>query len=266
MDKETKRWHYFGQPFVARYVRFNVLTWRTRIAMRVGVIGCLFDGQCPDGFFRVNNYSECVPNLAYHRSTWINDKRHSWTHWEFGNSNYAVDGISGNSGGADTSADDYDQQHQQQSTTMQKCALLDNYFVETPVWMVDLAETVPIHGVVIVSWPHHYIDNNIERLTIAYDKSAKFITTTTTTAGGGGGGAVNQTLSATGIGGGGGGGGHHSLKTCARIGADQLRRSSRIHVTCDTHAVARYVYIIGFGVDKHSRHLFSAILCEVYVY
>ena len=165
-----------------------------------------------------------MPNLSYHRTTWINDKRHSWTNWEFGNSNYAVDGFG-----------DYEK-------SMQKCALLDNYFVETPIWMVDLTEVVAIHGVIIVSWPQHYSQNHIQRLTVAFDKNSKFITQNTT-----------QSFS-------------ESLKICGHISIEQLRNNSRIHINCETHAIGRYVYIIAFGGDKYSRLLFSAILCEVYVY
>ena len=164
-----------------------------------------------------------VQNLAYRRNTWINDKRHSWTNWEFGNSNYAVDGFG-----------DYEK-------SMQRCALIDNYFVETPIWMVDLTEVVAIHGVVIVSWPQHYAQNHIEKLTIAYDKNSKFITNS------------NQSLS-------------DSLKTCGHIASDQLRTRSRFHLSCETHALGRYLYIIAIGGDQYSRLLFSAILCEVYVY
>ena len=107
--------------------------------------------------------------------------------------------------------------------------------------MVDLTEVVAIHGVVVVSWPQHYAQNHIQKLTIAYDKNSKFITNT------------NQSFS-------------ESLKVCGHLSSQQLKASSRIHVSCETHAIGRYVYIIAFGGDNYSRLLFSAILCEVYVY
>ena len=59
MDKETKRWHFFDTPIIARFIRFNPMTWKSRISMRIGVMGCLSQGLCPNGFFRVNNNSEC---------------------------------------------------------------------------------------------------------------------------------------------------------------------------------------------------------------
>jgi hypothetical protein len=59
MDKDTRRWHYFNRPIIARFIRFNPISWKTRISMRIGVIGCLNTGFCPNGFFRVNNNSEC---------------------------------------------------------------------------------------------------------------------------------------------------------------------------------------------------------------
>jgi len=31
--------------------------------------------------------------------------------------------------------------------------VLDNFYVETPVWMVDLGKKVTVSGVVIVTWP-----------------------------------------------------------------------------------------------------------------
>jgi len=59
MDKETRRWHYLNRPIIARFIRFNPVSFRVKISMRVGVIGCLNLGICPNGFVRVNNNSEC---------------------------------------------------------------------------------------------------------------------------------------------------------------------------------------------------------------
>lgn len=73
-----------------------------------------------------------VENLAYHHNTWLNDKRHLWKDWKYGRASLAVDGDS--------------------DATLHRCAILDNYFVENPVWMVDLGKKHNINGVVIATW------------------------------------------------------------------------------------------------------------------
>lgn len=45
MDKNTERRHYFNQPFTARYVRVHPITWRGRVSMRLGLIGCQLQGM-----------------------------------------------------------------------------------------------------------------------------------------------------------------------------------------------------------------------------
>jgi len=37
-------------------------------------------------------------------------------------------------------------------TTLPNCAIMDNYYVETPIWMVDLGKEMTINGVVVVTW------------------------------------------------------------------------------------------------------------------
>ena len=73
-----------------------------------------------------------VENLAYHHNTWLNDKRHLWKDWKYGRASLAVDGDS--------------------DASLHRCAILDNYFVENPVWMVDLGKKSNINGVVIATW------------------------------------------------------------------------------------------------------------------
>lgn len=51
--------HYLTTPIVARYVRVHPVTWRGKIAMRVGLLGCRHKGPCGPGFFRVNGKSSC---------------------------------------------------------------------------------------------------------------------------------------------------------------------------------------------------------------
>ncbi|THD27537.1 Coagulation factor 5 8 type C terminal [Fasciola hepatica] len=70
-DRVVERVHYLASPFIARYVRIHPIDWRSRIAMRVGLLGCRQKGPCSTGFFRINNESSCVANLAYKKSAWI---------------------------------------------------------------------------------------------------------------------------------------------------------------------------------------------------
>nr|CAH8853632.1 unnamed protein product [Trichobilharzia regenti] len=70
-EQVSERVHYLATPFVARYVRIHPVNWRSRIAMRVGLIGCKQKGSCGAGFFRINNESSCVANLAYKKNAWL---------------------------------------------------------------------------------------------------------------------------------------------------------------------------------------------------
>ena len=59
MDIKTERRHYLNVPMAARYIRIHPLTWRKRIGLRAGVIGCPHAGECGPGFLRVNNKAGC---------------------------------------------------------------------------------------------------------------------------------------------------------------------------------------------------------------
>lgn len=74
-----------------------------------------------------------VENLAYRHETWVNDRRYSFAQWTDGHSSFAVDG--------DTSA-----------AHPKSCAILDNYFVDQPVWMVDLGRSTRVRGLVVLTW------------------------------------------------------------------------------------------------------------------
>ena len=73
-----------------------------------------------------------VENLAYKKEVWSNDKRHFWKDWKYGHASLAVDGI--------------------EDSLLPKCAIIDNYYAEVPIWMVDLGKKRDITGVVIVTW------------------------------------------------------------------------------------------------------------------
>ena len=73
-----------------------------------------------------------VANQAFQGKTWVNDKRHTWKQWKYGHSTLAVDG--------------------QENTNLPNCAIMDNYYVDKPVFMVDLGSQSQINGVVILTW------------------------------------------------------------------------------------------------------------------
>lgn len=225
MDKNTERRHYFNQPFVARYVRVHPITWKGRVSMRLGLIGCPQKGECGPGFFRVHAGSECVENLAFKKDTWVNDKRHSWIGWKDGHSSYAVDG--------------------DEDTHLKRCAILDNYYVDYPVWMVDLGSTQQVKGVVITTWQGKGEDRsnvyrdylyNLEKLTVFVENKPRLESSTSGS----------------------------KCASISRINNALFRRT--LHFECPSHLRGRYVYVKAYGVPSRWNRLYSAILCEVRVY
>ena len=62
----------------------------------------------------------------------MNDKRHTWSQWRYGHSDLAVDG--------------------KLDTNLPNCAIMDNYYVNKPLWRVDLGAEVTVNGAVILTW------------------------------------------------------------------------------------------------------------------
>ena len=83
-----------------------------------------------------NRLLVAVENMAYKKESWINNKRHFKRHtrnrWMHGHASRAVDG-------------DFDQ-------SLHSCTILDNFYVERPIWMVDLGRKTRISGVIVVTW------------------------------------------------------------------------------------------------------------------
>lgn len=73
-----------------------------------------------------------MENIAYKGSTWVNDKRHSWSDWNYAPASLAVDG--------------------NRDTTLQSCPVIDNDSVDEPVWMVDLGGRQQVRGLVLLTW------------------------------------------------------------------------------------------------------------------
>ncbi|GBM89158.1 Lactadherin [Araneus ventricosus] len=178
--------------------------------------------ECGQGFFRVHTDSECVENLAYKKDTWVNDKRHSWIGWKDGHSSYAVDG--------------------DEDTHLRRCAILDNYYVDYPVWMVDLGQRRTVRGVVITTWQGRDRTNvykeyiyNLEKLSVFVENKARLETSTSGS----------------------------KCASISRLNNALFRRT--LHFECPDHLIGRYVYVKAYGVPRWNR-LYSAILCEVRVY
>ncbi|XP_023210140.1 EGF-like repeat and discoidin I-like domain-containing protein 3 [Centruroides sculpturatus] len=225
MDKDTERRHYLNRPFVARYIRIHPTRWKGRLSMRVGIIGCLHTGACPPGFMRLNEDTECVENLAYKRETWVNDKRHAWHGWKYGHSSLAVDGDA--------------------DATLQKCAILDNYYVDHPAWMVDLGEKRRIRGLVVTTWQGKGQDRanlygdylrNLDKLTAYVENKAKL-----------------ENVSNGG-----------KCSSVSRLNSALFRR--RLHFECSDDTWGRYVYIKASGIANGWSRLFLFVLCEVTIY
>ena len=83
--------------------------------------------------FSIHTSLFSVPNKAFARHTWVNDKRHSWKQWRYGHSSLAVDGLS-------------------TDNNLPNCAIMDNYYVDAPVWRVDLGKQTKVAGVVVTTW------------------------------------------------------------------------------------------------------------------
>lgn len=77
-----------------------------------------------------------VANLALHKESFVSNrrqyKRHVRSQWTHGQASRAVDG--------DLQA------------SLHSCTLLDNFYVDKPVWMVDLGSRTTVSGVVVVTW------------------------------------------------------------------------------------------------------------------
>jgi len=227
MDIKTERRHYLNVPMVTRYIRIHPLTWRKRIGLRAGAIGCHHSGECGPGFLRVNSKAGCVPNKAFQGSTWVNDKRHTWKQWKYGHSTLAVDG--------------------QENTNLPNCAIMDNYYVDKPVFMVDLGARVQVNGVVVITWQGQGQDKitsytdyvyNLDRLSV-YVSDKKELD-------------------------------YVGLSTQQKCGVITRKNTAlfnpRLHFDCPEPLSGRYVYVKATGVPNRWRKLFNVVLCEVMVY
>ena len=168
-----------------------------------------------------------VPNQAYKKETWTNDKRHGWKQWKYGHSSLAVDG--------------------KENTNLPNCAILDNYYADKPIWMVDLSREQTIHGVLILTWQGQgqdkitsYTDyvHNLDKLSVYVSNRPK--------------------LNSTG------------LTTEPKCGAITRENTAlfnpRLHFDCGDPLAGRYVYVKATGVPNRWKKHFTVVLCEVMAY
>ncbi|KAK2165452.1 hypothetical protein LSH36_50g07018 [Paralvinella palmiformis] len=198
--------------------------------MRAGLIGCPHKGECEPGFMRINPDTPCIENVAFKKESWINNKRqfkrHIRNRWMHGHAARAVDGS-------------FDQ-------SLHSCTVLDNFYVERPIWMVDLGRKAKISGVVMVTWQGKDQDPrttyrdymfNLDKLAVYVDNK---------------GGRDRIDLA------------NNMCGFISRLN-DALFRP-KLHVQCMKPMEGRYLYIEAWGVPNRWNRLFSAVLCEVMVY
>jgi len=100
-----------------------------------------------------------VENVAYGKESWINNRRQRkrhvhdtrrrahWTHAHSSATSHAHSTSSATSSAT--------------SPALSSCTVLDNFYVEQPVWVVDLGAEMQVSGVVIVTWPGRTTGANI---------------------------------------------------------------------------------------------------------
>ncbi|XP_052800250.1 lactadherin-like isoform X2 [Mya arenaria] len=232
-DKSTERTHYLNSPFVARYVRFYPIEWNKKISMRIGLLGCPFIGECPDGFMRVNAESPCVENLAYKKRALIStsarhNKRHiTSTHVSQDRAEQAVDG--------------------KLEQRLGYCTILDNLYGD--VFTIDLGRKQRVSGVLIYTWQGEgeegasaYKDymNNLDKLLVYVDDS----------------GSKNEPKDP-----------NSTSQLCSYISRlnDALFKPV-LHFSCMRPLTGKKVLIEAWNVENSWNRIFSAVLCEVQIY
>lgn len=227
LDKHTERRHYLNTPFKARYIRLHPRRWHRAIAVRAALLGCPHKGDCGPGFFRVTPDTSCIENIAFRGRTWVNDKRHQWSGWDYGPSTLAVDG--------------------NLDASLRSCSIIDNYYVDEPVWMVDLGKRKAIRGLVILTWQGRGQDQQtlyrdyvfgLDRLTVYVENQAR----------------IDSPNSQD----------HKKCASVTRLNNALFRE--RVHMECPQPMKGRYIYIKAGGVANRWHRVFSLVLCEVMVY
>ncbi|KAK4313613.1 hypothetical protein Pmani_015046 [Petrolisthes manimaculis] len=168
-----------------------------------------------------------VENLAYEGRTWVNDKRHARSSWDYGPSRLAVDGNT--------------------DTSLRSCTVVNNQEVDEPLWMVDLGKRKEVRGLVVLTWQGKGQDERtlyrdyvfgLDRLTVYVERERRLERLT------------NQ---------------HRVCASVTRLN-NALFSRERMHVECPQPITGRFVYIKAGGVANRWHRVFSLVLCEVMVY
>ncbi|KAL7675532.1 hypothetical protein ACOME3_001801 [Neoechinorhynchus agilis] len=70
-DSHSERVHFLNEPLLARFIRFYPVNWNELPGMRIGVFGCMEQGDCADGYFQVLRGSRCVENIAFSKRKYL---------------------------------------------------------------------------------------------------------------------------------------------------------------------------------------------------
>lgn len=230
-DKNTERIHYLNSPFVARFIRFHPLEWNKKIAMRIGLLGCAYKGECTEGFMRVNEDSPCVENLAFNKRAIISTssrhhKRHiSSSHIAQDRASQAVDG--------------------RLEQNLRYCTILDNLYGD--VFAIDLGQKRKVSGLVIYTWQGEgqegvsaYKDymNNLDKLLVYVDDGD------------------NESKDPD-----------STSQLCAYTSrSNDALFKPHLHFPCMRPLEGRRVLIEAWNVENSWNRIFSAVLCEVQIY
>ena len=138
-------------------------------------------------------------------------------------------------------------------SSLNRCAILDNYFVDHPVWMVDLGRKHNINGVVVATWQGKGQDKsatyrdylaNLDRMSVYVSNKPRLEAAD----------LVAEPLCGT------------AVRPSNETAASNHLFQPRVHVTCLDDIRGRYVYIRATAVSQRKSRLFFSVLCEVVVY
>lgn len=134
-----------------------------------------------------------------------------------------------------------------ENTNLPNCAIMDNYYVDKPVWMVDLGKKSEVSGVVVLTWqgagqdkitPYTDYVYNLDKLTVYVSDKPKLDTP--------------------------------ALATEPRCGVITRMNTAlfnpRLHFDCPEPIQGRFVYVMATGVANRWKKHFTVVLCEVMVY
>ena len=150
-----------------------------------------------------------------------------------------------------------------ENTNLPNCAIMDNHYVDKPVFMVDLGHGTKVCGVVVLTWQGagqgeafflktHFVDIFVSDKITAYtdyvynlDRLSVYVS--------------NQPKLD-----------FAALSSQPKCGVVTRQNTAlfnpRLHFDCPEPMKGRYVYIKATGVPNRWRKLFNVVLCEVMVY